>query len=74
MIKLLGGGLALLLAALLIVWIGYNLFVERQKEFHLGGLGFLAALLFVGVKWVREGLGADAEPTKKRKKKMKSIR
>jgi hypothetical protein len=47
----------LLMAAALLGWIGYNLFVERLPETRgispLPGLAFLAGLIYVGVHWVR---------------------
>ena len=44
-------------AAVLLCWVGYNELIERQKfyEPNLMAFAFLGGLLFVGVKWVREG-------------------
>lgn len=57
--KLVFGGIALLLGTLLLGWIGYNLLVELQPEAKrlnpLPALIFSAALIGVGVKWVSEG-------------------
>lgn len=68
--KLVFGGLALLLGTLLLGWIGYNLLVELQPEAKrlnpLPALIFSGALIGVGVKWVSEGR-EDIRPKRSRK-------
>lgn len=39
-------------------WVGYNLFVERQKEFHPGRLGLPFIMIAVGYGFVRKGISA----------------
>lgn len=53
--KMTGGCCMLLFASMLLVWIFYNLFVERQIEFRLsvGGILFVIELTPVGIKWLR---------------------
>ena len=57
MLKLVWGVLALALGAVLICWVAFNLLVSRQPSFQMGfgAVGFMAALVFVGTKWVKEG-------------------
>jgi len=57
--KKLMGIVALLLGSAIVLWIGYNLLVSQQPQFRGGvGLiipvGFVAALFFVGLKWLKE--------------------
>ena len=68
----------LLLGGVLLVWIVYNLFVERQAQFTMafGGLIFLCALIGVGLKWVSEGralMEDNARPRRRRKKRSRPI-
>ena len=79
MIKFAGGLFMLAFGLLLLGWLAYNLFIERQKEFQLNimALGFMAGLLFVGSKWVMEGwesVGSLFQARKPKKKKKKPAR
>ena len=55
--KKVAGAFMLLLALVLLGWIGYNFLVEMQPEAQgrspLSPLLFSAALIYVGVKWLR---------------------
>jgi hypothetical protein len=57
MLKRIAGGFMLLLGAILLCWIGYNLLIERhpvtQGQSPIPALGFCAALFYVGIMWVR---------------------
>lgn len=70
------GALMLLLGAILLLWIVYNLFFENQPEFRmtLGGLLFLCGLGFVGFKWVTEGWAQVQENSRSRPRKKKKRR
>ncbi|GEM_PF-2471903 len=56
-IRRIAGVFVLLLAAVLLGWIGYNLFVESMPEARgkslLPALLFVAALIYVGIRWIR---------------------
>lgn len=63
-------------ALLLLGWLGYNLFIERQKEFKLSILpfSFMSGLFYVGSQWVMTGwesVGTGSSPKKGFKKKKK---
>ena len=51
------GGIALLMGSALVIWVGYNLLIERQPETQgknpLAALGVGVAMIVVGAKWVR---------------------
>lgn len=54
--KLIAGICFLLLGCVLVVWVVYNVFVERQPTFNPNPLGalFVIGLFAVGGKWVLE--------------------
>jgi hypothetical protein len=57
---LLFGGLALLIGVAVLVWIAYNLLIERQPQFRwtsLEGVGAMAAMIMFGIHLVRASLG-----------------
>jgi hypothetical protein len=56
MVKLVFGILFLLFGSVLVVWLVYNLFIERLPTFNPNPLGFLfmLGLFVVGGKWVYE--------------------
>ncbi len=51
------GVIALLMGSTILLWVGYNLLIERQPETQgrspLPAIVVSAAMIFVGVKWVR---------------------
>lgn len=53
--KRLFGVIALLMGSAILLWVGYNLLIERQKEFTRGLLpiGVGGAMVYVGVMWIR---------------------
>jgi hypothetical protein len=55
--KRLLGVIALLMGSAILLWVGYNLFIERQPESKdmnpLPAIGFSVVLIVVGVLWVR---------------------
>lgn len=55
--KKIAGVLMLLMAVVLLGWIGYNLFIETLPEAEgrnpIWALTFSAGLIYVGQKWVR---------------------
>ena len=57
------GGVMLLTGLALLVWLFYNLFVERQPEFTgvhtVGQLVLPFALITFGYRWVRQPLGSN---------------
>ena len=58
------GGLMLLMATGLIGWLVYIFFIEVPKpgvkqETPLPAFGFIAALIFVGFKWIRGPVKTD---------------
>ena len=57
----------LVMAAGLAIWIGYNLLIERLPESEgvsiFPALTFLAALAYVGAKWIRGKLRDEAAAT-----------
>lgn len=56
-VKKLLGGLTLLMGVVLLLWIGYNLFIGMQPEAQgrnpIPAVFVSAGLIFVGAKWVR---------------------
>lgn len=56
--KKVGGVFLLLIAAVFLAWISYNLFVERlpatKGRSPIGALIFVAGCIFIGIKWIRE--------------------
>jgi di/tricarboxylate transporter len=50
------GVAAMLVGAAILAWVAYNLFVERQKGFRFGNVGFPVVLLVVGFAFVKKGL------------------
>ena len=59
MLKRLLGGIVLLLGIVLVLWIGYNLFVSMQPQARgrnpIPAMLVSAGLISVGIKWVRGG-------------------
>jgi hypothetical protein len=57
------GIIALIMGAAILLWVGYNLFIERQPQAEgmnpLPGVIVSLAFLFVGIAWVR---GRQAGP------------
>jgi hypothetical protein len=51
------GVIALLMGSAILLWVGYNLFVEMQPEAKgkdpLLAVGFSVVLITVGIMWVR---------------------
>lgn len=76
MLKFVGGIFMLLLALALTGWLGYNLLIERQKEFQMNpaAFGFMAGLYFVGGKWVLENSDAITGIFRPKKRKKKSTK
>jgi hypothetical protein len=77
-VKFVCGVLMVLFGVILTGWVGYNLLIERHKEFQMslvGGL-FLAGLYYVGGKWISENwepvslvFRAKKRPKKKTRKR-----
>jgi uncharacterized RDD family membrane protein YckC len=56
LIRRIAGVFVLLLATVLVGWIGYNLFIgtpEASGKSLLPALGFVIALIYVGIYWIR---------------------
>lgn len=76
MFKLGCGAGMLLLGGILLIWIAFNVLVQRQAEFKMtvGAILFLLGLFTVGGKWVMEGWSAAQEQFRPRKRKKKRRR
>jgi len=59
MLRRAGGVILLLLGTTLLLWIGYNFFVERLPETRgrnpLPAVLVLAGCFYVGLRWIRPG-------------------
>lgn len=80
MLKLVGGALALVFGAAILIWVTYNLLIERQPEAKgspLPAIGFSIVLLVVGGKWALDGwqtVQENRRPKKRRKKRKRLVR
>jgi heme/copper-type cytochrome/quinol oxidase subunit 4 len=75
-VKLGCGAAMVLFGVVLLIWIFFNLFIQRQAEFKssIFGFGFLVALLMVGSKWIYEGREAMKEQSRPKRRKKKRPR
>jgi hypothetical protein len=71
MLKLLGGGVSLLLGTGLAGWLFFNLFIHRVAEFQgrpYSAMMFCVALFYVGQMWVRDGWASLSSASPRTKK------
>lgn len=51
------GVIALLMGSAILLWVGYNLFIEMQPEARghspLPAIGISVAMIIVGIMWIR---------------------